>query len=205
MQFRSAVMLSVVVGALAFVGGRAWSQDAKPAAPSPEDMQKAMAEMGKPAKQHEQIAASAGEWDSECQMWMQPGAEPTKTKGTVSAKSVCNGLWMLGHHGGEMMGKPFDGYELFGYDKEKKQYFGVFVMSLGTTPEVVWGTSDDDGKTITLIGGETTCGGMTYIPKWVIKNDDADHSTFEHWSKSAMTNNEFFKEMEIHSTRHGAK
>jgi hypothetical protein len=46
---------------------------------------------------------------------------------------------------------------------------------------------------------------MTYIPKWVIKNDDADHSTFEHWSKSAMTNNEFFKEMEIHSTRRGAK
>jgi hypothetical protein len=195
----------LTVAAVAFTAGRVYSQDKPPAPPSPEDMAKMMAEMAKPVKQHEQIAASAGEWDSECSMWMQPGAEPTKTKGSVSAKTVCNGLWSLSHHNGEMMGKPFDGYELFGYDKEKKQYFGVFVMSMGTAPEVVWGTSDDDGKTITLVGGEQQCMGMTYTPKWVIKNVDADHSTFEHWSKSAMTNNEYFKEMEIHSTRRSAK
>ena|SRR5215471_6355828 len=205
MNWKSAATLAVTVGAMGFAAGSVYSQDKKPAGPSDDEMQKMMAEMAKPAKQHEQIAASAGEWESDVQMWMAPGAEATKSKGTISAKSVCNGLWTLGHHTGDMMGKPFDGYEMFGYVKDKKQYFGVFVMSMGTTPEVVWGTSDDDGKTITLVGGECTCMGMTYTPKWIIKNVDADHSTFEHWSKSAMTNNEFVKEMEIHSTRKGAK
>lgn len=207
MGWRSTMTVALAVGAMAFAAGRVYSQDGKdaPKGPSPEDMQKMMDDMAKPAKQHEQIAASAGDWESDVSMWMTPGAEPTKSKGTISAKSVCNGLWALSHHGGEMMGKPFDGYEIFGYDKEKKQYFGVFVMSLGTTAETVWGTSEDDGKTITLVGGEQTCMGMTYTPKWIIKNVDADHSTFEHWSKSAMSNNEYFKEMEIHSTRKGAK
>src|SRR5262245_56720671 len=122
MNWRSATAMAVVVGAMGFAAGSVYSQDKKPAQPSESDMQKMMAEMAKPAKQHEQIAASAGEWESDVQMWMQPGAEPTKSKGSVSAKSICNGLWMVGRHGGEMMGKPFEGYELFGYDKDKKKY-----------------------------------------------------------------------------------
>src|SRR5262245_8399739 len=202
MGWRSTVTVAVAVAAVSFTAGRVFSQDAKQGDKpmSPEDMQKMMDEMAKPVKQNEQIAATAGAWESDVSMWMQPGAEPTKSKGSMTAKSVCNGLWLLGEHHGEMMGKPFDGLEIFGYDKERKQYFGVWVCSMGTTPEVVWGTSDDDGKTITLTGSETTCCGMTYTPKWVIKNVDADHSTFEHWSKMAGTA-DFVREMEIKSTR----
>lgn len=202
MGWRSTLSVAVAVGAVGFTAGRVFSQDAKPGdkAPSPEEMQKMMAEMAKPVKQHEQIAATAGEWDSDVSMWMAPGAEPMKSKGSMSSKIICNGLWMVGEHRGEMMGNQFNGHEIFGYDKEKKQYFGVFVCSMNTAPEVVWGTSEDEGKTITLTGGETTCGGMTYTPKWVIKNTDADHFTFEHWSKMAGTP-DFVREMEIKSTR----
>jgi hypothetical protein len=200
MGWRSTLMVALAVGAVGFTAGRVFSQDAKPAGPSPEDMQKMMAELAKPVKQHEQIATTAGNWDNETTMWMAPGAEPTKTKGTSSAKSILNGLWLVGEHKGEMMGAPFEGFEVFGYDKETKKYFGLFVCSINTHPEIVWGTSDDDGKTITLVGEETQCMGMTYTPKWVIKNADTDHHTFEHWSKMAGST-EWTKEIEIHSTR----
>jgi hypothetical protein len=203
MNWKSAATAALVVGAVGFAAGRGWSEDdkAKPQAPGADDMMKMMEEMAKPVKQHEQIAASAGAWESDISMWEMPGAEPTKSKGSITAKSICNGLFVMSEHKSTMFGKPFEGFEFFGYDKQQQKYFGVFVCSMNSAPEIVWGTSEDDGKTVTLIGSEQTCMGMTFTPKWVLKNVDADHVTFEHWSKSAMSNNEYMKEIEIHSTR----
>ena len=55
MNWRSAVTVAVVVGAMGFAAGRVWSQDDKPKMPSPEDIEKMMVEMAKPAKRAEEV------------------------------------------------------------------------------------------------------------------------------------------------------
>jgi len=183
MQFRSAVMLSVVVGALAFTVGRAWSQDAQPKQPSKEEMDKIWAEMSAPTEEHKKLGAMAGTWDCEMTMF-EPGAEPKVEKGVSTVKPAINGLCMLSEHKSQMGGKPFEGFGVDGYSKERKQYYAFWTDSMGTTPMMLWGKPDADGKAITYDGDVYDCGPMGKMtPRTKIIHTDADHYTFEFWAK----------------------
>jgi hypothetical protein len=192
--------MTVLGSSLAFGLGRAWSDDKAGKMPSPEEMEKMMAEMAAPVEQHKTLAATAGNWDGEVTMWMDP-ANPTKSKGTSTRKVIGNGLYVVEEFKGEFMGKPFEGFGVHGYSKDKKQYVGFWCDNVSTTPEFMWGTPDASGKVVTYEGAEMTCAMGPYTPRWVVKYEDADHSTFEHWSKSAMSGGEFVKEVEVKSTR----
>lgn len=179
MGWRSTLTAALVVGAVGFTAGRVFSQDAK--MPSKEEMEKMWAEMAAPAEEHKQLAALAGTWD--CEMThFGPGAEPTKMKGVTTTKSVMNGLYIASEHKSEMMGKPFEGFGLEGYSKEKKQYFTFWADSMGSTPMLLWGKAD--GKTFTYDGDVYDCGAMgKFTPRIKMTHDDADHMTFEFWGK----------------------
>lgn len=200
MSWRSTVTAMVVVGAAAFAAGRGWSEDEKPKMPSKEEIEKMMAEIGAPVEQHKLLASTAGAWDGDVTMWMDP-ANPEKSKGTSTRRVIGNGLYVVEEFKGEFMGKPFEGFGVHGYSKDKKQYVGFWCDNLSTSPEFMWGTPDETGKVVTYDGGEMMCAMGPYTPRWVVKYEDADHSTFEHWSKSAMTGGEYVKEVEVKSTR----
>jgi len=139
------------------------------------------AEMAAPTEEHKQLAALAGTWDCEMTHF---GAEPMKMKGVSTCKSVMGGLYVATEHKSEMMGKPFEGFGIDGYSKEKKKYFTLWADTMGSTPMVLWGTPDASGKTITYDGDPYDCGVMgTMIPRIKITHDDADHFTFEFWAK----------------------
>lgn len=202
MNWRSTTTALVVVGAIGFAAGRVYSQDAKdgPKMPSPEEMAKMWAEMAAPTEEHKQLGALAGTWD--CEMThFQPGGEPMKMKGVSVTKSVMNGLYVTTDHKSEMMGKPFEGFAMDGYSKEKKKYFSFWADSMGSTPMLLWGTMDADGKTITYDGDVYDCGPMGQMtPRTKIIRDDADHMTFEFWAKMGGAP-EFAKMMEGKYTR----
>ncbi len=204
MTWRSTAVVALSVGVVAFLAGRGFSQDAKnpPKPPSPEEMQKAMAEMAAPAEQNKAIAAEAGTWDAETSMWMDPSAPPMKSKGVSTVKAVCNGLYTTDEYEGDFMGQKFTGLGIHGYNKMTKKYFGVWCDSLSTTPEVMTGTADATGKVITFDGAEMDCPMGKFTPRWIVKHEDADHTTFEHWSKYAAMGDEYHKEIEIKYTRH---
>jgi hypothetical protein len=183
MSWRSTVTVAVVVGAVAFTAGRVFSQDSGSKMPSPEEMQKMMAEMAAPAEEHRKLAALAGTWDCEMTMF-EPGKEPTKTKGVSTSTSVMNGLYVETVHRSEMDGQPFEGRGFDGYSKEKKQYFTFWADSMGTTPMLLWGTADATGKVITYDGDVYDCGPMGQMtPRTKVTREDADHFTFEFWAK----------------------
>jgi uncharacterized protein DUF1579 len=201
MGWRSTLSVAVAVGAVSFTAGRVFSQDTKPAAPSKEDMEKMCAEMARPVEQHKAIATGAGDWDCECNCWFEgPEGPATKSKSTFAAKSVLNGLYLMSEHKGEMMGKPYEGVAFTGYSKEKQKYVAVWVDSMSSTPMVLYGTADAAGKVITFEGEKMTMMGMTYTPRWIERHDDADHMTFEMWSKYEGAP-DYVKEMEMKSTR----
>jgi hypothetical protein len=170
--------------ATAFAAGTVYSQEAKdaPKGMSPEDMAKC-AEMGAPAEQHKQLAASAGTWDCEMTMWMDPSQPPMQTKGVATRRSAMNGLYVVSDHKSEMMGMPFEGLGVDGYSKEKSKYFSFWADNMGSTPMMLWGTADASGKTVTYEGEQYACAMGTFTPRIVIKNEDADHFTFEFWAK----------------------
>lgn len=201
MGWRSTVSLVVAASAVSFTAGRVFSQDSKPAAPSKEDMQKMCEEMARPVEQHKTLAEGAGAWDAEATMWMQgPEGPPEKSKGSFTSKSALGGLWLVSEHKGEAMGKAFEGIALHGYSKDKQKYVVVWCDSMNSSPTVMYGTADAAGKVITYDGEKETMMGMTYTPRWIERRDDADHRSFEMWSKYEGTP-DYVKEMEMKSTR----
>lgn len=200
MSWRNTMSLAVAAAAVAFAAGRVLSDDTVPRKMSKEEMQKKMEEAARPAPQHQRFAEEAGTWDADVSMWMEPGAEVKKSKGVATAKAVLNGLWLDEEFRGEFEGKPFEGRTLVGYSKEKQKHFGVWVSSMGTTPEVVWGTADPAGKVITFDGDPVPCPMGTFTPRWIVRQDDPDHMTFEHWSKFEGAS-DYVKGLEIKYTR----
>ena len=204
MSWRSTVTVAVVVGAVAFTAGRVFSQDAKgpdaPKAPSPEEMQKMMAEMSAPAPEHAGIVAMAGTWDADVSMWMEPGAEAMKSKGVSKVTAINGGHYVMDQYESEFMGTKFTGLGVHGFSKEKKKYVAFWCDSMNTTPMTLWGTADASGKVLTFDGEPMTCPMGGFTPRFVQKNEDADHYTFEMWSKYEGMG-DYVKEMEIRYTR----
>jgi hypothetical protein len=183
MSWRSTVTVAVAVGAVGFAAGRGWSQDDKGGMPSKAEMDKMQAEMAAPAEEHKKLADLAGTWDCDMTMF-EPGAEPKKTKGVSTSKSVLGGLYVATEHKSEMGGKPFEGFGFDGYSKEKKKYFTFWADQMGTTPMLLWGTADASGKVITYDGDAYDLGPMGQMtPRTTVTHEDADHFTLEFWAK----------------------
>jgi hypothetical protein len=200
MSWKSVATAAVVTGAIGFAAGRVYSQDDKGKMPNADEMKKMMEEMAKPVEQHKQLASQAGTWDVEMTMF-EPGKDPKKEKGVVKSSSILNGLYLWSEHSSEMDGKAFEGRGVDGYSKEKKKYFTYWFDSMGSTPMLLWGDADASGKTITYDGEVYDLGAMgTMTPRTKVVHEDADHMTFEFWSKMGGAS-DYVKMMEGKYTR----
>ena len=108
-------------------------------------------EMPKPVKEHEWLKQFVGEWESDMEVVMAPGQPPIKGKSSEVARNL-GGFWVVSEGKGEMMGMPFEGNSLMGYDLQKKKYFNAWVDSMGTGIMVFEGTCDGAGKAFTFTG-----------------------------------------------------
>lgn len=105
--------------------------------------------MPQPTKEHEWLKQYVGEWDTETEIFMEPGKPSLKAAGHETARMV-GGFWVMGENKGEMMGQAFTGIMTLGYDPEKKKYIGTWVDS---NTSMLWqysGTVDETGKVLTL-------------------------------------------------------
>jgi len=91
----------------------------------------------KPGPEHERLTKAAGVWDATVEMSEAPGKPPAISKGTETNTVLPGGLWLVSDFKSEMMGQPFTGHGVSGYDPVKKKYVGTWVdswtASLGTT------------------------------------------------------------------------
>ena len=81
---------------------------------------------------------------------------------------------------GEIVGTPFEGHSIMGYDAFKKKYTGVWVDNFGTSLYQMEGTYDAAKKTMTVImtGPEPTTGKQLTM-RTVTTYVDKDTKTFE--------------------------
>ena len=165
-----------------------------------QEMMKKMEAAGTPGPAHKALDALAGNWKAEVKCWMEPGSPPNVSHGTAKASWILNGHFLEEEFHGEMMGRPFTGRSLLGYDNTKRTFNSVWVSDMQTSIFTSEGKGDNANKVITL-EGKSSCPatGRTDIPmKSVFHLLSPDKHVFEMFDGSRGEN---AKTMEITYTR----
>lgn len=98
---------------------------------------------------HEFLKNFAGKWDVTTKSWAQPGAEPAVAANHAASEMILEGRYLKTNFKGTMMGQPFQGLQIIGYDNLKKKIITFWIDSTGTSFYLLEGTLDLKNKTIT--------------------------------------------------------
>ncbi|RYH74087.1 DUF1579 domain-containing protein [Flavobacteriaceae bacterium 144Ye] len=120
-------------------------------AQTPEEM-KAWQDNMTPGKYHKWLAAMNGEWNATVKMWMDPSQPPSESKATTTNEMIMNGLYQRSSHNGEMMGMPFMGESITGYDNAKKEFIATWIDNFGSSIMLMKGQLDEKTNTLILEG-----------------------------------------------------
>ncbi len=145
-------------------------------APDPAKMQAAMELMSKTGAEHVGLNKAVGQWDVQSTMWMAPGAPPMVSKATATFSTHLGGKWIRQDYQGEMMGTPYLGQGMNGYDTVEKRYVSTWCDSFSTMITLMTGESSDGGKTITYHSEMKHCpmtgGPIKHRYVWVYESAD---------------------------------
>lgn len=157
----------------------------------------ASASLPKPASEHlERLAAAVGDWNvvTTCTV---PGQGEVKEQGTERVQPICGGKWFWSDFTGTMMGQPFEGHSLLGYDTTKQQYVGVWLDSMSPTHALTWGTYDAAKKQWTFTGECIDMAGNLAKIHETYRQPDADTRDLQ----MTFATTDGTQEMKLHYTR----
>jgi len=143
----SRLHVSILALALLSMTGWAYAADEKkPAAPEmPPEMAEYM-KLAQPGEHHAHMAKMVGSWKAHSKFVMAPGAPPEESDGTMTARAVLDGRFFLSEYSSTMMGQPFNGIGMDGYDNYKKKHVSIWADSMGTMVLMFEGTCTQGGK-----------------------------------------------------------
>jgi len=161
-------------------------------------MEKAWMAYMTPGEQHEHFKVQASDWTYVSKFWMDPTSkEPMVTNGTAKFETIFGGRYLKMTHDGEMMGMPFHGFGLSGYDNAKKVYQSIWIDNMGTGIMYMTGNYID-GKLVMTGTAPDPMTGKDVTMKEVNTEVDKDHFYFEMY---VVTPKGDVKTMEINYTR----
>ncbi len=145
----------------------------------PQAMMELWKQLGTPGEPHKLFATLVGSWTTTTKEWMEPGKPPMESIGTAEMKLLLDGRFLYQEFNGQMMGQPFNGIGIDGYDNMRKKYVTAWMDSMGTGIFFMEGTASPDGRTITLRGSHPEPGGGKMTHRAIWKIIDADNQTFD--------------------------
>ncbi len=122
---------------------------------SPEDQQKATEAYMKAAavtESHKLLAYFVGRWDVTTSMWDFPGNPPSTSKNGAEVTSILGGRFIMAKFSGTMMGQPFEGIQVNGFDNIKNKFQTFWIDNSSTAFFLLSGTYDAATKTWTDTG-----------------------------------------------------
>jgi hypothetical protein len=171
-----------------------------PAAASQDEMMKAWMAQATPGAEHKALEAAVGSWDVRTKAWMAPGAAPAESAGTSENKMILGGRFLEQRYEGTVMGQPFSGIGVTGYDNYKNKAVATWIDSMSTSVMVLEGAWDKTGKVLTCFG---TMNDVVAKKPMKVKTRvtiaDADHHPYESWHTGP--DGAWSKDLEIHYTR----
>ena len=179
MRFRSIPLTCLI---LAFIASPVMAKDKKHEKKmDPQAMMEQYMKLAAPGEPHKLFATLAGSWTTTIKEWMEPGKPPTEATGTAEIKMLLDGRFLYQEYNSQMMGQPFSGIGLDGYDNLRKRYVTAWIDTMGTGIFLMEGTASADGKTITLKGQHAELGGGQMKHRAVWKIVDNNTQTFDMW------------------------
>lgn len=140
---------------------------------------KAMQEYSTPGPIHAMMAKAAGNWTHETILLWDP-ANPTTSKGTGTVKMILGGRYQQSEYKSIMMGQPFQGMNILGYDNKAQIFTTTWIDNMGTGTMTLTGKWDDATKSVTFTG--TAIDPMSGQPmpvREVVSWPDEDHEHME--------------------------
>jgi hypothetical protein len=163
-------------------------------------MMKMWMEYATPGENHKYLEYFTGQWNVNTKMWMKPGGEPEVSTGECTARMILGGRYLETTYTGMMMGMPFEGLSISGYDNFKKEFISIWLDNAGTGIYQTSGTLDMASKTRTETGlWDDIMTGKKSKVKWVTKVIDDNKYIFEMYGTDPMGKE--FKSGEIVYTR----
>lgn len=116
-------------------------------------MMEAWAKAATPGEMHDHLGLYEGQWATTMKMWMEPGAAPVESQGTMTGEWLYDGRYMKTQHSGSVMGQPFSGTGIDGYDNVREVFTSVWYDNMSTGMMVFEGHCQDDAcKTMVYEG-----------------------------------------------------
>ena len=132
------------LAALALVATPASAQQGAPEmTPEQKAEMDAYMKAGTPGEPHRLLAASAGTYDVKVRSWQDPGAPPMEETGTAVRTVDLDGRVVIERFNSRMMGMPFTGLSLTGFDNVSGKYWATWTDSMSTGLMVSEGTCDE--------------------------------------------------------------
>jgi len=104
--------------------------------------------VGTPGEPHKLLEKLEGSWITRTIGW-QEGKKVMESSGTCEQKLVLDGHYLQQTYTGDMMGAPFTGINLLGYNNHTKKYESIWIDSMSTAMYFFVGKASADGRTIT--------------------------------------------------------
>jgi hypothetical protein len=104
--------------------------------------------LAKTGAPHKMLAGLVGSWVTRTKTWMAPGKPPMESTGTCEQKMLLGGRYLQQDYAGDMMGAPFSGIGITGYDNHKQKYVSTWIDSMSTGIFYFEGSAGPDGKRI---------------------------------------------------------
>ncbi|HMN40054.1 MAG TPA: DUF1579 domain-containing protein [Phycisphaerales bacterium] len=129
-------------------------KDKAPAMPemTPEQMKcmEAMQEAATPGPMHEWLAKGIGTWDGTIKMWESPdSAEAHESPCSSVVTSMMDGRFIKDEVSSTMMGMPFQGFGIYGYNNTTQQFEANWIDNMGTMQMRMTGKLAADHKSMT--------------------------------------------------------
>lgn len=128
--------------------------DSAAPAMDPAAMEKIMIAYATPGDMHKWMAKLNGTWEASVIAFMDP-SRPDTSKAINTVSTTLNGLYQVGKFTGKMMGRPFEGQSIMGYDNAKKLFVSSWVDNFSSGITQFTGTYDEKTKTLNLKGHQT--------------------------------------------------
>lgn len=122
----------------------------------PEEAQKMMeawAKLAAPGDSHEHLEPFVGSWETVTRVWMAgPDGPATESRGVSQVRWVLGGRFIMENLKGELLGRPYEGLGLIGYDNARNLYVGSWADTSGTHLLTMKGTRNPETGTFTFYG-----------------------------------------------------
>ena len=116
-----------------------------------DDMKKWMDYMT-PGDMQKMLQRGVGTHKMKTTMWMTPGAEPMVSEATAVGEMILGGRYLSTKISGDMMGMPFEGISVEGYDNAVKLFMTTWVDNMGTGIMYMTGKWDEAAKQVQFTG-----------------------------------------------------